>query len=172
MPSIHSYPPLKTHTLLDIFLHWDTLFKTILGRISLRSLEQAQWLPALAFASRNGKWVPSGMQIHMQVSQPVMPASLHLIYLIYPKLPMYWKPGTTKSATGLSYLTNTLDDGCLIRITDSPHKSTLCREGVTSCLSFHLHFQSTGTTGSQSWISIWDEKVHMRMRIQDHWACP
>ena len=42
----------------------------------LSSLEQAQWLPAPASASGNGKWAPSGMQKHMQVSRSVMHASL------------------------------------------------------------------------------------------------
>jgi hypothetical protein len=96
------------------------------------------------------------------------------IALIYPKLPMYRKPGTTKLAVGLSYLTNTLNDGRLIQIANAMHKSTLCMEGVNSCLSFHLNLQLTCTTGPHSWICICiaDEKMQMEMRIQDHWACP
>jgi hypothetical protein len=73
------------------------------------------------------------------------------------------KLGTTKSAASLSYLTSTLNDGHLIQIADSLHKSTLCREGVSSCLSFHPNLHSTGTTGPHSWICICitDEKVQM-----------
>ena len=107
----------------------------------------------------------------MQVSPPVMHASLALIY---PKLPLYRKSGPAKSATGLSYMTSTLIDGRLIQIADSPYKSTLCREGVSSCLSFHLNLQLTGTTGPLSWICICvtDEKMQMQMRIEYHWTCP
>ena len=73
-----------------------------------------------------------------------------------------------------SYLTSTFNNGRLIQIADSLHKSTLCREGVSSCTWFHPNLQLTGTTGPHSWICICiaDEKVQMRMRIQDHWACP
>jgi len=119
----------------------------------------------------NGNWAPSGMQKQMQVSRPVM----HVRHgLIYPKLPLYRKPGTTKSAAGLSYLTSTLNDHRLIQIANFLHKSTLCREGANSCLSFHPNLVLTWTTGPHSWICICiaDEKMQMQMRIQHHWACP
>ena len=94
--------------------------------------------------------------------------------LIYPKLPVYQKPYTTKSAIVLSYMTSTLSDGRLIQIADSLHKSTLCKEGVSSCLSFHPELPLTGTIGPHFWncICTADEKIQMQMRIQDHWACP
>ena len=86
----------------------------------------------------------------MPLSRLVMHASLK-----------FRKQGTTKSAVGLSYMTSTFNDGRLVQITDSLHKPTLCREGVSSCLSFHPNLHSTGTAGPHSWICICiaDEKM-------------
>ena len=75
---------------------------------------------------------------------------------------------------GLSSLTSTLNDHRLIQIANYLHKSTLCREGISSCFHFHPNLRLTWTTGLAPWIYICiaDEKMQMHMRIQDHWACP
>jgi hypothetical protein len=56
-------------------------------------------------------------------------------------------PSTTKSAAGLSYLTSSLNELRLIQIASSLNKSTLCMEGVSSCLIFHPNLQLTGPLG-------------------------
>ena len=96
---------------------------------------------------------------HMQVSRPIMHASYHVL-------------SASKSTAGMSYL----HVRRLVQIADSLHKSTLCREGVSSYFHFHPPLQLARTTGPHSWICICiciaDEKVQRQMRIQDHWACP
>jgi hypothetical protein len=78
----------------------------------------------------------------------------------------------TSSWLVLSYLTRSFNDGRLIHIADSLHKSTLCMVCYSSCFIFHPTEQLRVTTGLASCICICiaDEKTQMQM--QGDWACP
>ena len=52
--------------------------------------------------------------------------------------------------------------------------SPKCREFCTSCITLHPILGYSTVTGPVSCICIRiaDEKAHMQMQVQDHWACP
>ena len=85
-----------------------------------------------------------------------------LAALIYPKLPMYQKPGTTKLTVGLSYLTSTIYDGCLIQIANS-----LLSRCYAGGRQFLLKFLSGITINRDHWATFLDLHLHHGWKSAD-----